>query len=189
MVGRSGKGTWHFPPLPSWPHRVGKPSQHKYTKTTLIGIQEGEATRILCKYHANGGDERHPLVVFEMAQIRYAVRVDKETDAVESWAALVSTPGNRKRMIIIIALAVFSQWRYVCYLRKFIPTSLYSEGVPPAGKGPTLTLFALCSGNGLVSYYIHLTLQGVGVDDLNTQGAINGGLQVRKFRYASHEFH
>jgi len=92
-------------------------------------------------------------------------------------------------MIIIIALAVFSQWRYVCYFRKFIPTSLYSKGVLSAGKGPTLTSFVLCSGNGLVSYYIHLILQGVGVDDLNTQGAINGGLQVRKHRHTFHEFH
>ena len=117
-----------------------------------------------------------------MAQIRYAVRLDKESNALESWAALVSRPGSRKRIIIIIALAVFSQWRYVCHLQNFIPTSLYSEGVLPTRKRTTLTLSALCSGNGLVSYYIHLILQGVGVDDLNTQGAINGGLQVRKLR-------
>ena len=86
-----------------------------------MGTQEREATRILCKYHANGGDEHNPLVVFEMAQIRHAVRVDKETSAAQSWAALVSTPGNRKRMMIIIALAVFSQWRYVCYFWKSTP--------------------------------------------------------------------
>ena len=48
-------------------------------------------------------------------------------------------------------------------------------------------LFILRSGNGLVSYYIHLILEGVGVKDPTTQGAINGGLQVRKFRHASHE--
>ena len=36
----------------------------------------------------------------------------------------------------------------------------------------------LCSGNGLVSYYIRLILEGVGVGDPTTQGAINGGLQV-----------
>jgi len=76
-------------------------------------MQEGEATRILCKYHANGGDEHDPLVVFEMAQIRHAVRVEKATNSSTSWATLVSTPGNRKRMMIVVALAVFSQWRYV----------------------------------------------------------------------------
>ena len=91
-----------------------------YTETIHIMVQEGEATRILCKYHANGGDEHDPLVVLEMAQIRHAVRVDKETGAM-SWAALVSTPGNRKRMTIVIALAVFSQWRYVRYFWNSVP--------------------------------------------------------------------
>jgi hypothetical protein len=77
-------------------------------------IQEGEATHILCKYHANGGDEHDPLVVFEMAQIRHALRIERQTDAGTSWASLISTPGNRKRMVIVVALGVFSQWRYVC---------------------------------------------------------------------------
>ena len=49
-------------------------------------------------------------------------------------------------------------------------------------------MFVLCSGNGLVSYYIHLILEGVGVGNPNTQGAINGGLQVWKSRHAHHEF-
>jgi len=93
-------------------------------KLFFVAIQEGEATRILCKYHANGADEHHPLVVFEMAQIRHAVRMDKETDVKTSWASLVSTPGNRRRMIIIIALAVFSQWRYVGYSRRNRPSNL-----------------------------------------------------------------
>ncbi|KAF9648736.1 general substrate transporter [Thelephora ganbajun] len=106
--------------------------------------REGEATRILCKYHANGSNEHDPLVVFEMAQIRHSVRMDREVDATTSWASLVSTPGNRKRMMIVIALAVFSQW----------------------------------SGNGLVSCYIHLILEGVGVKDPGIQGLINGSLQL-----------
>jgi MFS family permease len=34
------------------------------------------------------------------------------------------------------------------------------------------------SGNGLVSYYINLILEGVGITSPNTKAAINGGLQV-----------
>lgn len=34
------------------------------------------------------------------------------------------------------------------------------------------------SGNGLVSYYINLVLEGVGITETNTKAAINGGLQV-----------
>lgn len=109
MAGCSWKGTQpsSSPPTPHY-------------RNYLTVIQEGEATRVLCKYHANGGDEHHPLVVFEMAQIRHAVRMEKETGTATTWASLVATPGNRKRMMIVVALAVFSQWRYVC--RPWNPT-------------------------------------------------------------------
>ncbi|KAL0955091.1 hypothetical protein HGRIS_004008 [Hohenbuehelia grisea] len=105
---------------------------------------EGQAARILAKYHANGGDERDPLVVFELAQIRHALRMEEEITQSTSYWNLLSTPGNRKRLRIIIAIAMFSQW----------------------------------SGNGLVSYYINLVLEGVGISSTRTKAAINGGLQV-----------
>ena len=104
------------PPLSLQPCFVEGRGRGESTETVFIVIQEGEATRILCKYHANGGDEHDPLVVFEMAQIRHAVRVEKATNSTTSWATLVSTSGNRKRMMIVVALAVFSQWRYVRFL-------------------------------------------------------------------------
>ncbi|KAJ8506878.1 hypothetical protein ONZ45_g8969 [Pleurotus djamor] len=108
---------------------------------------EGEAARILAKYHANGGDERDPLVVFEIAQIRHALRMEEEINKTTTWWSLVSTPGNRRRLRIIVAIAMFSQW----------------------------------SGNGLVSYYINLVLEGVGITSTLTKAAINGGLQVFNF--------
>lgn len=37
------------------------------------------------------------------------------------------------------------------------------------------------SGNGLVSYYINLVLEGVGISSTRTKAAINGGLQVFNF--------
>lgn len=76
-------------------------------------LQEGQAARTLAKYHANGGDERDPLVVFEIAQIRHALRMEEEINKSTSWYSLVSTPGNRKRLRIIVAIALFSQWRWV----------------------------------------------------------------------------
>ncbi|KAF4597167.1 hypothetical protein EYR40_007618 [Pleurotus pulmonarius] len=108
---------------------------------------EGQAARTLAKYHANGGDERDPLVVFEIAQIRHALRMEEEINKSTSWYSLISTPGNRKRLRIIVAIALFSQW----------------------------------SGNGLVSYYINLVLEGVGISSTRTKAAINGGLQVFNF--------
>jgi hypothetical protein len=64
------------------------------------------------------------------------------------------------------------------------------EDVCPLARGrPELIEFALCSGNGLVSYYIRLLLEEVGVKDPNTQGAINGGLQVSKLTCVYYRHH
>ncbi|KAI5122310.1 hypothetical protein M0805_002386 [Coniferiporia weirii] len=106
--------------------------------------REGEAARILAKYHVSGGDERSPLVVFEMAQIRHALKIEREYAQSTSWLGLLATPGNRRRVRIIVALALFSQW----------------------------------SGNGLVSYYIDLVLDGVGITNPGVKAEINGALQI-----------
>ncbi|KAJ3758334.1 hypothetical protein EV360DRAFT_44166 [Lentinula raphanica] len=105
---------------------------------------EGQAAQVLTKYHANGGNTHDPLVVFELAQIRHALRTEQEINKSTSYRSLIATAGNRKRMKIIIAIAIFSQW----------------------------------SGNGLVSYYINLVLEGVGITSTETKAAINGGLQI-----------
>ena len=107
--------------------------------------RESKAAAVLARFHSLTSDERDPLIQFEMAQIRHALKVEKEASRSTSFTTLFATPGNRKRMLIIVALAVFSQW----------------------------------SGNGLVSYYINLVLEGVGISDAGTKAAINGGLQVR----------
>ncbi|EIW84270.1 general substrate transporter [Coniophora puteana RWD-64-598 SS2] len=105
---------------------------------------ESQAARILAKYHSTSNDERDPLVVFEMAQIRHALKLEKEISSGTSYWTCFSTAGNRKRMTVIFAIALFSQW----------------------------------SGNGLVSYYINMVLNGVGITSTRTKAAINGGLQV-----------
>ncbi|KAJ7066971.1 hypothetical protein C8F01DRAFT_1119786 [Mycena amicta] len=110
---------------------------------------ESQAEKILMKYHANNCSEPHPLVQFELAQIRHALRLQEEMERGSYWT-LFTTPGNRKRMRIIIGIAIFSQW----------------------------------SGNGLVSYYINLVLQGVGINGTQTKAGINAGLQVFNFSVA-----
>jgi hypothetical protein len=75
--------------------------------------KEEKASKVLAKYHANGGNEHDPLVVFEVAQIRHAIKMEAEINRRTSYWSLFSTPGNRKRMMIIMAIAIFSQWRSV----------------------------------------------------------------------------
>lgn len=135
------------------------------SKYSVACAQEGKAAKILCKYRAyprlcfltippylksfphldaNGSDERDPLVLFEIAQIRHALRMEEEINKTTSYLSLFQTPGNRKRMTVILGIALCSQW----------------------------------SGNGLVSYYINIVLEGVGVTATDTKAALNGGLQV-----------
>ena len=70
--------------------------------------REEEALNILAYYHGNG-DRHHPLVEYEFDEIRTALAMDKEAEAV-GWLTLVKTPGNRRRLRVMIAIAFFSQW-------------------------------------------------------------------------------
>lgn len=110
--------------------------------------RDQEAKEVLGKYHGNG-DVNHPLVDYEYHEIKEAIELEEEIGQI-SWLALFRTPGNRRRMRIIIALGFFCQW----------------------------------SGNGLVSYYINLILEGVGIEAAGTKTLINGLLQIFNFAMA-----
>ncbi|TCD69438.1 hypothetical protein EIP91_007563 [Steccherinum ochraceum] len=67
-----------------------------------------EALATLAYYHADG-NERDPLVQFEYDEIKAALeaeQIQKQT----GWLQLVKTPGNRRRLRILIPIAFFSQW-------------------------------------------------------------------------------
>ncbi|KAI0767883.1 hypothetical protein BC629DRAFT_1596147 [Irpex lacteus] len=66
--------------------------------------KEQQALHTLAYYHADG-DETDPLVLFEYNEIKAAVALDLEVAQNVGWSSLIATPGNRKRMIIIIAIA------------------------------------------------------------------------------------
>lgn len=71
--------------------------------------KETQALKTLAYYHADG-DEQDALVLFEFNEIKAGIELDRSVSANIGWSALWSTPGNRRRMLIIIAIAFFSQW-------------------------------------------------------------------------------
>ncbi|KAF8320426.1 general substrate transporter [Clavulina sp. PMI_390] len=111
--------------------------------------QDEKALEMLAKYHANG-DRDDPLVEFEYNEIKEAIRMEEEAKHSSSYLELFSTPGNLRRMRIIIGIAFFSQW----------------------------------SGNGLISYYFNLILNGIGITTTFDQTLINGILQIWNFSIA-----
>lgn len=96
----------------------------------------------MLQYHANG-DRDDTFCAFEFHEIQETIRMEKENSK-NGWPVLVQTPGNRKRLLLILLVSFFSQ----------------------------------CSGNGLVSYYLHDILSSVGIESSYDQSVINGGLTI-----------
>ena len=71
-----------------------------------------------------------PLVEYEFEEIRAAIKFDREVASNVGWSSFVKTPGNRRRLRIMIAIAFFSQWsgNNLMYVAQFIAVSaMYSS--------------------------------------------------------------
>ncbi|KAF9467734.1 hexose transporter [Collybia nuda] len=71
--------------------------------------KDEQALKTLAYYHADGNED-DPLVRYEFEEIKAAIEFDRTVATKVGYRSLLATPGNRKRMRIIIALAFFSQW-------------------------------------------------------------------------------
>ncbi|KAF4898898.1 Lactose permease [Colletotrichum fructicola] len=145
---------WWMPESPRW--LVAKDRHH-------------EAAAILQRYHAGICDsdaELSPLVATELAEISHAIKMQQEANLV-GWSALISTPGNRKRTIIAIAVGGFAQWNGVSVVSYFLNRQVAKQQGPPCRETSSLT------GNSV--------LNSVGVTSAYTQTLINGLLQLFNF--------
>ncbi|GFF31272.1 lactose permease [Aspergillus udagawae] len=110
--------------------------------------REDEAYAILMRYHAAG--RRSSLVDAEFQEIRATIRAEQDAHRGASYAEMISTPGNRHRLIISLSLGFFAQW----------------------------------VGNGVISYYLALILDTVGVTTVRDQTLISACLQMWNLLFA-----
>ncbi|EJT99118.1 hexose transporter [Dacryopinax primogenitus] len=171
--------------------------------------REEEALRVLAHYHARG-NENDPLVQFEFNEIREAIELDARVAQQVGWRTLFSTPGNRRRLRIFLALAFFSQWAgnglVSYYLNKVLNSIGITNGtiqnlingilqiynlvvalvasslVDRAGR----RLLFLLSNSGILVFF---TLQTIGIARYNTDGSSAAGNAVIAFIFLFYGFY
>lgn len=67
-----------------------------------------EARAFIVKYHGNN-DPEDEFAKWEFSEISETLRLEEEAAASNGWHEMIRTPGNRKRCMLIIATAIFSQ--------------------------------------------------------------------------------
>lgn len=105
--------------------------------------QADKARQILAYYHADG-NEQEEFVTVEYTEIYSMLMMDRQANRSTRYIDFFRTPGNRKRLFLVVFIALFSQW----------------------------------SGNGIVSYYLRIVLESIGIESSRDQLGINGGLKA-----------
>lgn len=90
--------------------------------------QPEKALQILAYYHADG-NEQDEFVQLEYTEIRTALALDKQMDRSSRWVDFTKTPGNRKRIGLITAIGLFSQWSGNGIASYYLSKVLISVGI------------------------------------------------------------
>lgn len=84
---------WFVPESPRWLLAKGRTEQ---------------AHHVLANVHANG-DLNDEIVVLELQEIKDTIKLEQEYEG-NGWLQLFKTKGNRRRVLILMTLGLFSQW-------------------------------------------------------------------------------
>jgi sugar porter (SP) family MFS transporter len=90
--------------------------------------RETDALKTLAYYHADSNED-DPLVKYEFEEIKAAIEFDRTVSANIGWKSFMATPGNRKRVRIIVAIAFFSQWSANGLVSYYLNKVLTSVGI------------------------------------------------------------
>jgi MFS family permease len=90
-----------------------------------------KALEILAYYHADG-NKNDEFVQLEYTEIRTALALDKQMDRSSRWIDFTKTPGNRKRIGLISAIGIFSQWSGNGIASYYLAKALSDVGITSA---------------------------------------------------------
>lgn len=84
------------------------------------------ALNVLAKYHANGQTD-DPLVQWEYHEIASAI--EREVSVKSSYLDFLKTPGNRRRLVVILTISVGTNWVGNSLIAFFLAPVLRSLGM------------------------------------------------------------
>ncbi|KAH8883237.1 putative hexose transporter [Thozetella sp. PMI_491] len=115
-----------------------------------------KALKILAHYHANG-DERDEVVQLEFAEITAAIAMEKAHKSSFGFVDFLGTRGNRRRLLIVICVGLFSQWSGNGLVSYYLTTILGNIGITDPksqlGINGGLTTFNLVT-NVFFSFFV-----------------------------------
>ena len=149
-------------PILSLPGLIWAPESPRWL---ISNDRTEEARKLLGKWHA-GGDRDSALINYEMMEITETLKAEKDAHDSASYAEMFKTKGNRHRLFISVSLGIFVQW------------CKYNSSHPFLLMRLADTTSMNTAGNGVVSYYLALVLETVGVTSVTDQTLISAFLNV-----------